>query len=118
MCDGLAGAYLSPVPTDPNYSTGSNCTNSAATDPACYRYIPIAASSGAVNCNTNNPPISYHLGAILEDNTNSALSQDADAAVNLAACSDSVSGPDFNGNTTNCSGSSVTSPDACYDETP
>ncbi len=118
--NGLGGAYLSPVPTDPNYSTGSNCTNTSATDQACYRYEAIYTSSG-VTCNTTSQPVSYHLGAILEDTTNSALTQDANATANANVCTNSGGGStDFSGNSVSSSGrcSTTSGTPACYDVTP
>jgi type II secretion system protein G len=73
---GLAGNYLSPVPTDPSYTPNCPTNTTTHTDPSCYRYE--ALSSVSATCNLGNPPNKYHLGAILEDPTNELLTQDAD----------------------------------------
>lgn len=72
--NGLAGGYLSVMPTDPN-SSGSCSTGS---DPSCYSYEPLRTGSAGA-CAISTPPVKYHIGAILEDSSNIELTKDADA---------------------------------------
>lgn len=81
------------VPVDP--STGAG-----------YAY---AGLGSGVTCS------SYHIGATLEDSTNQALKSSANAAAGTA-CTGSAA--DFNGNTSNCSGTTASTPKLCYDLTP
>jgi prepilin-type N-terminal cleavage/methylation domain-containing protein len=60
-----------------------------------FDYVYVQLSSGQ----------DFHLGAVLEED-NDQLQDDADTANG------------FHGNTTNCSGSSVTSPERCFDVIP
>lgn len=124
--NGLKGAYLPVVPTDPSYTSGSNCNNSGATNDACYMYIAFSYTSGA--CNTTNQPVRYHLSALLEDTGNTTLTQDVDAA-NTATnvCSSSGGGTsDFHGlsagASNRCSATAGTAQpngtEKCYDATP
>lgn len=118
---GLAPTYLPTVPRDPNGS--STCTNSAIA--GCYKYV--AYGTGA-NCNNgSNPPLTYHLGAAVEDTTGAIAANDTDADTGgsyvytgYTACTTGVSGPPatFNGNAAACTGTSAASPDACYDVAP
>ncbi len=87
----LAPTYISVVPTDPVGATQ-------------YKYS--ALGSGAT-CST------YHLGAILEDSTNAALSQDADAAAGTNCTGGTA---DFNGASAACTTTAGT--DQCYDVKP
>src|SRR3989344_5147230 len=59
--NGLAGAYLSKVPTDPS----SSVCNANGGGVGCYRYIAYRMGTGA-SCNPSNPPVTYHIGAVLE----------------------------------------------------
>ena len=95
--------YMANIPVDP--TTGSQ-----------YLYAALNATGGGVNCNSSNPPIRYHLGAILEvaatDKTgNFALNADAAAAASSYVCNPDS---DFPGQTMNCTGS-ITNPINCYD---
>lgn len=72
----LVPNYLSVVPYDPNITPV--CT-SAGTEAGCYRYDAWTLSTGSVSCNTNSPSVKYHLGAMLEQSSNSALLQDTDS---------------------------------------
>ena len=86
----LVPTYISNIPKDP--STGNE-------------YIYTALGSGT-NC------FNYHLGAILEDDGNLELNNDADAPPG-AICTGG--GTAFHGNATACSGATGVSPDSCYD---
>jgi len=117
---GLAPTYLPSMPSDPNAATACPSTGSGA---GCYKYIAYSVSSS--NCTASNPPVTYHLGASLEDLTNSGLSQDVDADTGGAyvytsytACTFGLSLATFNGNALNCTGTTANVPDACYDVAP
>lgn len=120
---GLAGAYLPVVPSDPNSSAA--CASSSGT--GCYKYIAYTAGS-STNCNaTTYPPVTYHLGAAMEDTTGAGgLTQDVDADTGstyvytgYTACTLSVPGAaTFNGNATACTGTTAATTDACYDVAP
>jgi len=92
----LAPTYIAVIPTDPvshvvyPYSAGSTA--------AC------AADKGT----------SYHLGAVLEDSTNQALTGDADAAVMSNICTGSAA--DFVGASAACT--ATAGADSCYDVKP
>ena len=76
-----------------------------------YAYSSFGAS--ATDCSN------YHLGAVMEENTNPALSSDADAAASTqTTCTvGGTSVVDFSGlDSTNCAGGAGT--DACYDVKP
>jgi type II secretion system protein G len=122
--NGLKGGYLATVPTDPGYT--ANCASSANNyvDKSCYRYIAISALGGT--CNTTNQPTSYHLGVLLEDSSNQALTQDVDAPVATGVCTNS-SGNGLSNDSADFSGSSAGSggfcdatagTDLCFDQTP
>ncbi len=125
---GLAPTYLPSVPSDPDAS--SACTASASDASNCYKYV--AYSTGSTNCtgaNSTNAPVTYHLGAALEDTRNSALLNDVDADnggtyvyTGYSACTTGVTGASvFNGNASEClnGGSAMSSPDdGCYDVAP
>ncbi len=68
----LAPTYIPVISTDPNGGA--------------YLYAAISVSGSCT---------SYHLGATLEDSSNSALSSDADAVANSSICTGS--GADFTG---------------------
>lgn len=74
--------YISNVPTDPS-SPGTP-----------YSYVTWNSTNTQI-C-TSNKPIGYHLGAGLEDSTNSALQQDADAGPRTST-QDCGGGADFAG---------------------
>lgn len=118
--NGLAPNYLPSVPRDPEGS--ATCTNSGVA--GCYKYVAYGTSA---NCNnTTNPPLTYHVGAAVEDTTGSVTANDADADnggtyvyTGYTACTTGVTGAaTFNGNATDCSGTSAATPDACYDAAP
>lgn len=135
---GLSPSYLSVVPFDPGVSGAS--ASACATNPAnngCYSYAPLNAVAVGKNCNNTGGltapyPVSYHLGATLEDTTNSSLSSDADRALSsngLYGCNNnstfSGSSYDFDGtsvgNTTSrlCTGTAGgAGTETCYDQTP
>lgn len=120
---GLAPTYLPSVPRDPQGSL--NCTNSGVA--GCYKYVAYGTSA---NCNPlanpPNPPLTYHLGAAVEDTTGSVTANDVDADnggtyvyTGYTACTTGVTGAaTFNGNATNCTGSSAATTDTCYDAAP
>ncbi len=92
-----SSSCISVVPTPPG---GSGQT--------AYAYS--AFGSSATDCS------SYHLGAVMEETSNPALSSDADAAVSTQTLCTS-SAPDFSGSgSTDCAGTPGT--DACYDVKP
>ena len=63
----LVPTYISSLPTDPNYSVTSATCVSSPTTAGCYQYA--ALGSGA-SCTA------YHLGANLEQSSNSAINND------------------------------------------
>jgi type II secretion system protein G len=69
---GLVSNYLSSLPADPSSTVA--CTTGA--EASCYKYTAFA-SGGSGGCAANGA-VRYHLGAALEQNTNSVLRQDAD----------------------------------------
>ncbi len=107
LLSSLVPTYLPAMPGDPSYATIA-CTN--GTQSSCYKYVAIGSSSN--NCTGSNVPESYHLGAVLEDSTNIALTQDANVVPNSNACTQSNT-QDFYSNSTGCS-TSVSSPVTCY----
>lgn len=118
--NGLAPTYLPVVPYDPNGSGG--CANSGTA--GCYKYVAYGTSA---NCNnTTNPPLTYHLGAAIEDTSGGATANDVDADNGgtyvytlYTACTTGVTGAaTFNGNATACTGTTAATPDACYDVAP
>ncbi|MBP7770824.1 MAG: prepilin-type N-terminal cleavage/methylation domain-containing protein [Candidatus Pacebacteria bacterium] len=119
---GLAPTYLPSVPSDPENT--SACADSGPTK--CYKYV--AYSTGSANCtatNSTNVPVTYHLGAAMEDTTGSGgLLQDVDADnggtyvyTGFVKCLGTGSNI-FNGNATGCTGDTAATPDACYDVAP
>ena len=125
--NGLAPAYLSVVPKDPNGNSSDNCNSTGAnTLPSCYRYNAYVVS-GTGLCNSGNTPVAYHVGAAMEEATNANLSQDTDAGITLnppysgsyTACNNGFSpSATFHGNATACVGGTAASTDSCYDMTP
>ena len=91
------GTYMSVVPKDPSGNTP-------------YKYAALSTANTAV-CNF------YHLGAVLETATNPGLQQDNDLGIGTYPTCTSSTNPAFEGNSNNC-GTSVSSPDNCYDVTP
>lgn len=96
----LVPNYVPVLPTDPS-------TN------ASYKYTVFPASGS--NCNSSNPAIKYHIGAVLEQSNNSALANDVDATFSANTCLGAAA--DFYGNSNGCVGSSGTTPETCYDYT-
>jgi len=91
----LVPDYFSVIPAPPSGS---------------YFYKPLNVYSGACN--------GYHLGAILEQSTNTNLTNDVDAVPGIVATSgcggsDQASGDDFYGSGANCVSSGGT--ELCYD---
>lgn len=130
---GLAPNYIAVVPKDPNAVASDNCSSGTGQNglASCYHYSAYQGPGGGGVCNSTNPPITYHLGAGLEDTTNSALSGDVDANDDLepvpyaSAYVPCTSAPTkFNGNaitgTLKCAGAdaAAATPDSCYDVTP
>jgi prepilin-type N-terminal cleavage/methylation domain-containing protein len=129
---GLAPTYLPVVPIDPNAPSGTTCANSSGT--YCYKYAPYSPGDGttactaagcptAVSCTNSQSvyPVTYHLGAALENPSDAIQDVDADTGstylyTGYKKCSGFL--VPFQGNATNCSGSSGASPDACYDQAP
>ena len=134
--NGLAPNYISSVPTDPGYTTtASTCAGNGSAS-GCYTYKAYAASAGA--CSTSNPPVSYHLAAVLEQASNLGLINDTDAYIsggtlviagvntNLNGCLNAGSS-DFDGRsavtaTSICDNNAGTpepgGTETCYDVTP
>ena len=101
----VAGGYIPSVPRDPS-------------DPAvCYRYV-----SGELN----GLRTTYHLAAVLEDATNSALSGDKDCSSDGVVAADDCAGGTAtwagaltNGNdSTDCEAPTAAGTDQCYDTVP
>jgi len=100
----LAPTYIATIPTPP---TG--------TSQVAYTYVPLNPT-----CN------SYHLGAQLEQNTNTVLTNDSDAAAAGSVgsnCGSAVTASaDFNGTSITCNSTAGTpqpgGTEACYDVTP
>lgn len=122
--NGLTGGYLPVVPQDPS---GASCTTATGSGAGCYVYTTYSNTNGGGTCNgTSYIPVMYHIGATLEDTNSAALSQDVDASLayfttsplTLYGCTTSSPGPLFDGNATNCIGTSASSPDTCYDWRP
>ncbi len=90
----LAPTYIATVPTDPTPANGA------------YKYAcsPSGSATGS----------SYHLGAILEDTANAALSGDGDFAAAGSTCTGSAS--DFAGASAACT--AIAGTDQCYDMKP
>ena len=100
---GALAPYLAVVPLDPN----DNVTQ--------YKYVTWNAFN-TTNC-LGNLPIGYHLGAGLEDPSNTSLKQDVDLAVR-ASNTDCGSTADFDGKAAtvgNACGTSAASTETCYD---
>jgi len=95
----LAPTYISSEPKDPS-------TN------ASYPYTPIG--SGPCSCSAGTVA-TYHLGAALEDPSNSALASDADNTALAGKCAGGQTGP-FDGTSKSCDTSGGT--EQCYDVTP
>lgn len=89
----LAPKIIPTEPKDPSTSTP-------------YKYVPLKTSDGAI-CRLTDRCLSYHLGAVLEEDTNSAL-----PGLNLGAANFG-----FEGNSSDC-GTTISSPDKCYDIAP
>ncbi len=106
----LVPTYLPTMPLDPK--TGQQ-----------YSYAAFNAVNPVNNICSPPPPIAYHLGALLEQTSNSALTQDSDAAYRSNNCSSSNS--DFSGTSAGSNGScdaTAGTPqpggtEACYDVT-
>jgi type II secretion system protein G len=133
---GLAPTYLPVVPTDPNNTAACGDSSSGG----CYKYIAYTpgTTGGSLSCNNlSRPPVSYHLGATLENADDGGLTRDVDADsggtyvyTNLAKCSVGVSGASsFNGlsagkssDNTGCSTTAGTAQpggtETCYDVAP
>ena len=102
VANSFEGTYMSKTPLDPG--TGNK-----------YSYTASKTGSAGAPCNF------YHLGAIMEDSTNRELTQDVDLAnanSNNNACTTNKGVAKYDGNATNCSGSSAAATDLCYDQTP
>lgn len=132
--NGLAPTYLPSVPTDPNNTaTCDNSSVNTSTGRICYQYTGyVTTQSTCAGTNAGNTPISYHLGAVLEDVKNNELTRDVDADsggtyqyTNLVACSSSfVTGSAaFNGtsvgNQFGCNATAGTATtETCFDVAP
>lgn len=100
----LVPNFIASVPTPPSGGATSS-----------YVYVPIAGGSG-VTCVGTSPGanvVSYHLGAALEDASNSALNSDLAAAPSANVCSGFT---DFQGESVACS--TTAGADSCYDVKP
>ena len=99
----VAQGYIASIPHDPN----------AAAATSCYRYASLVAGGART---------SYHLGAVLEDSGNSALSSDKDcndavAANCMIGTVAGVGAPVQGILSTNCIAAAGAT-DQCYDVTP
>ncbi len=120
---GLAPSYLPVVPIDPSAAAGTSCTNSGVA--GCYKYVAYTTGTGGSSiCNsTSLPPITYHLGAAIENPSDSLQDVDADnggTVVYTANNKCSATGANtFNGNAAGCAPTTPASvPDACFDVSP
>lgn len=107
---GLAPAYMSAVPYDPNNAVV--CTD--GTQASCYAYSALNASGSGTSCPSSHA-VRYHLGGALE--ANAAITQDADSAADTADTCTGSQTTDFNGTAVNCVGTSAAAggADNCYD---
>jgi prepilin-type N-terminal cleavage/methylation domain-containing protein len=123
--NGLAPAYLPAVPTDPNQS--GTCTGTETS--VCYKYSAFNTVSPAACNNTTRVPVRYHLAAVMEETTNGALTQDADAPVapngsmaGMSKCGNSAGTGDIDGTSVGCSTTAGTAQpngtETCFDMTP
>lgn len=83
---------------------------------ASYSYASVVSSLQSSPCRTINGVVlgtGYHLGAVLENASNSALLDDRDSIIASAMCG--ASAADFMGNSTDCA--STIGTDRCYDVT-
>lgn len=117
----IAGGYMATVPKDPKDGT-TKYTYSAL----------VAASSCSITpaCNGTSPPtpvVRYHLGAVLEQTSNSLFNQDDDVSANPVIngqqyCRCSASAVDFNGKDIDTNSGLCTTGlglvDQCYDMGP
>jgi type II secretory pathway pseudopilin PulG len=71
---GISPNYLPTVPTDPNYAISSATCSTAPTTAGCYLYSGLVPSGGGTTC------AAFHLGATLEQSSNTALNNDSDSA--------------------------------------
>jgi len=101
----LLGTYIGSIPTPPGGVSGAA---------ANYVYVPLKVGNGVGTCN------GYHLGAALEQSTNSVLTNDADENGGTvgSSCSGSAvtASSDFNGAGALCDTNG--GGDSCYDVTP
>lgn len=114
-CPVFSGIYMSKVPNDPKDGTTQ------------YTYVALSPASGtgsAQSC-AGFPPNLYHLGAVLEQTSNTALKDDFDRpkdpvinGIQYTYCLQSTVPSDFHGNATSCSGPTPASTDPCYDVAP
>jgi prepilin-type N-terminal cleavage/methylation domain-containing protein len=103
-----AGGIMAQVPIPPVASIQTS-----------YAYASYSYLSGCTQ------GVAYHLGAAMEDASNTALNVDRDAPIITAGSggwekdNDYVctGGTDFDGNSDNCSGTSAAATDNCYDVT-
>lgn len=94
----LVPIYLSTLPSDPSSSVA--CSTGAQS--SCYKYAIYGANPTINVCLTSNPPLSYHLGALLESTSNSALTKDLDGASSETYCT--IGPADFSGTGAGVSG--------------
>ena len=101
----LAPTYITAVPRDPNAADGSDC----------YRYASIVPTLGSART-------FYHLGAVLEDPANTALTTDRDcshAAANGCAPATAIGvGEVIQGVMSSDCVAAAGAEDRCYDVTP
>lgn len=103
-------AYLPAIPYDP--STGTACTTGAQA--SCYQYSALNAIGSGTSCPSGHAS-RYHLGAVLEADT--AIAQDADAAVSTSDTCSGSQDADFDGQAASCVGTAAATDgtDNCYD---
>ncbi len=96
----LTGGYLPAVPKDP-MNTGNYV----------YKYVCLMQGGPFQPCNSGGPR--FHLGAVLEQSSNTALQEDAQLGRNANSYTEADGQSDFEGESTTCSTTLGT--DSCYD---
>ncbi len=111
----VTDGYMSVLPRDPKVSGA--CTSGS--EPSCYVYTSYRSGTGP--CNSSNLPVTYQLGAVLEDTGNSALVDDVDFdfSTSYGVCTPGVA---FNGTSVDCSNTAGTiqpgGTELCYSQKP
>ena len=123
----VSGGYLPSLPKDPNASAA--CAGIG--DAACYKYYGYRSGVGTCDIlpGSGKNPVSYQIGAVLEDQNNPALVDDVDVfTAPGSACNNGSDANGLNGLSTGlppsgvtaatgCN-SSATGPETCYSQHP